>query len=152
MACQRKSDVWDYFTVNPKDTYRAVCNFCEVSIYCGGNSAQSYTTSNMRKYPEALHTKEMKTSAKIQSHSILPDLNLQTDLSSQDWNLLDQVYNSLKIFHVATVNISSKETTIAEVIPMANGLKAALSKTDTSLAMRGARTKMVHSLSPKLET
>ncbi|KAJ8888140.1 hypothetical protein PR048_007627 [Dryococelus australis] len=50
------------------------------------------------------------------------DLNLLTDLSSQDWNLLD----SLKIFHAATVNISSEETTIAEVIPVVNGLKAAL--------------------------
>ncbi|KAJ8892533.1 hypothetical protein PR048_005114 [Dryococelus australis] len=27
---------------------------------------------------------------------LFPDLNLQTDLSSQDWNLLEQVYSSLR--------------------------------------------------------
>ncbi|KAJ8884277.1 hypothetical protein PR048_016134 [Dryococelus australis] len=74
---------------------------------------------------------------------LLPDIDLQTDLSSQDWNLLEQVYRSLKIFHVATVSISSKETTITEVIPIVKGLK----RLTQTWQKRGARKEIVHSLS-----
>jgi len=45
---QRRSNVWEYFTVNAADNSRVTCNLCSTSVSRGSKSASAFNTSNMR--------------------------------------------------------------------------------------------------------
>ena len=51
---RKRSPIWDYFTI-AEDTKFAVCNKCDKSVSCGGNSTKVYTTSNLVNHLNSLH-------------------------------------------------------------------------------------------------
>lgn len=77
---------------------------------------------------------------------LLPDLKLQVELSNSEWGLLEQTLLTLDKFFVVTQNISKQETTISEVIPTVNGLRAQLSEPTEPPSLASIRKDMVHSL------
>ena len=55
MSNKKRSFIWDYFSVDPKDDKKAVCSTCGESISRGGTSAKNFNTSNLRYHLQRVH-------------------------------------------------------------------------------------------------
>jgi hypothetical protein len=59
-ARQRRSGVWEHFTINAADGAKASCSISGVVVSRGGTEAKSYNTTNLRKYLESKHHEEFR--------------------------------------------------------------------------------------------
>ena len=52
---KKRSLIWDYFTVNPNDSRKAVCGTCGECISRGGTTTKNFNTSNLRYNLQRVH-------------------------------------------------------------------------------------------------
>ena len=52
---KKRSLIWDYFSVDPKNDKKAVCSICSESISRGGTNPKNFNTSNLRYHLQRLH-------------------------------------------------------------------------------------------------
>ena len=52
---KKRSFIWDYYSVDPKDDKKAICGTCGESISHGGTSAINFNTSNLQYHLQRVH-------------------------------------------------------------------------------------------------
>ena len=82
MSKQLTSCVWNYFTVNPVDNRKAICNLCKSTLSRGGQETKSFTTTNLVQHLRSKHavaftnfqkeSKEKKDTDATQSTATIP--------------------------------------------------------------------------------
>lgn len=80
----RTSEVWKYFILESPDDAKAVCTFCHAKISRGGTNARCFTTSNLKKHLDSVHSAKIK--AMRLSESRLPAAT-QLNSAAQQSNL-----------------------------------------------------------------
>ena len=55
LLVKKRSFIWDYFSVDPKDDKKAVCGTCGESISRGGTNAKNFNTSNLQYHLQRVH-------------------------------------------------------------------------------------------------
>lgn len=75
-----------------------------------------------------------------------PELNLPSELSNNDWELVEKITKLLKIFDDATFQASSPSTTISEVIPIVNTALKELEPSTEIFGVKSFATELIQSL------
>ena len=52
---RKRSLIWEYFRIDPKDDKKALCVACGESISRGGTTAKNFNTSNLRYHLQRVH-------------------------------------------------------------------------------------------------
>ena len=56
----RTSRIWDYFAISEQDVAKAVCKSCKLTVSRGGQSASSFTTTNLKNHLRRYHATQYK--------------------------------------------------------------------------------------------
>lgn len=80
------------------------------------------------RWNSALHMLQRLFEQKQAVSLAATNLRLPVELSSSDWNLMEQVINLLNIFNQATLVVSTQTVTASEVIPIVNSTIQELQK------------------------
>lgn len=75
---------------------------------------------------------------------LLPELKLNTDISSSNWILMEKTVSVLETFNKVTLVVSNSDTTISEVIPIVNGLRLDLSNNTEKILADGIKSIIYH--------
>ena len=57
---QKKSEVWNYFSISVSDNKKAVCHECNENVARGGDKTNSFNTSNLRKHLKNRHPDKLR--------------------------------------------------------------------------------------------
>ena len=58
---RKKSQVWDFFSVSPIQTSKAICNICSASISREGTKPGNYSVSNLKSHLQSKHITEFNS-------------------------------------------------------------------------------------------
>ncbi|CAG2061070.1 unnamed protein product, partial [Timema podura] len=76
-------------------------------------------------------------------------LNLLTELSASQWDLIAKVVNILQIFDKATFAVSTSSVSASEIIPIINSTLVEWKKLNSEALVRGMKNDLVASLKPR---
>ena len=57
---QKRSEIWNYFSISVSDKKKAVCHECQGNVACGGDKTNSFNTSNLRKHLRNHHPEKLR--------------------------------------------------------------------------------------------